>query len=345
LKSIAKNKLYWICQIGGWFIFIAMELSSYVRIDGFKGALLINALVNFILGITVTHFYRLFAIKLGWLNYPLYKIIPRVIFSVFVMVSILTAINIPLDRYTYPIFQQLDITFGFLLGYFFNLSKFVLLWTLTYHLFQYWERSLLIEKEKYQLEAAAKENAYTNLKNQLNPHFLFNSLNSIRTLVDANPKLAKDAIYQLSSLLRSSLQTGKQKTIALKDELETVKHYLAIEAIRFDERLQFTLDISNDVLDCQVPPMMLQTLVENCVKHGISNLKNGGEILLKAYIEKNQLQISIINSGQYMPKHNQEGIGIANTRERLKILYDEKAIITIGNKNHNHVETNITIPL
>jgi len=345
LKAIAKNKLYWICQIGGWFIFIAMELTSYVRIDGYKSALLINALVNFILGITVTHFYRLFAIKQGWLNYPLYKILPRVIVSVFVMVSVLTAINIPLDRYTYPIFQQLDITFGFLMGYFFNLSKFILLWTLTYHLFQYWERSLLAEKEKYQLQAAAKENAYINLKNQLNPHFLFNSLNSIRTLVDADPRLAKSAINQLSSLLRSSLQTGKHKTISLKDELQTVKDYLAIEGIRFDERLKYTFNVSEQAMDCNVPPMMLQTLVENCVKHGISNLKNGGEILLEATFEYNQLHIIITNSGQYTPKHNHEGVGIANTRERLKILYDEKANITIGNKDTHYVETKITIPL
>ncbi len=345
MKSIAKNKLYWICQIGGWFIFIAMELTSYVRIDGFKSALLVNALVNFILGIAVTHFYRLFAIKLGWLNYPLYKIIPRVIFSVLVMVSILTAINIPLDRYTYPIFQQLDITLGFLMGYFFNLSKFVLLWTLTYHLFQYWERSLLIEKEKYQLEAAAKENAYINLKNQLNPHFLFNSLNSIRTLVDADPKLAKSAINQLSSLLRSSLHTGKHKTIALKDELETVKHYLAIEAIRFDDRLSYTFNVGNNVLDCQVPPMMLQTLVENCIKHGISTLKNGGHILLDAHRDNNCLEITITNNGQYKPKNNHEGVGITNTRERLKILYDEKAELSIANKNDLEVETKIIIPL
>ena len=345
MKSIPKNNLYWICQLGGWFVFIAMELSSYIRIDGLKFALLINALVNFILGITVTHFYRLFAIKQGWLNYPLYKIIPRVIFSVFVMVSVLTAINIPLDRYTYPIFQQLDITLGFFMGYFFNLSKFVLLWTLTYHLFQFWERSLLIEKEKYQLEAAVKENAYVNLKNQLNPHFLFNSLNSIRTLVDTDPMLAKNAINQLSSLLRSSLQTGKHKTISLKDELETVKHYLAIEAIRFDERLKYTFEVSNDILDCTVPPMMLQTLVENCVKHGISTIKNGGHILLVAHKINNNLELVITNSGQYKPNVNQEGVGIANSRERLKILYDDKAELTIANKNDLEVETKITVPL
>ncbi len=345
MKSIAKNKLYWVCQFGGWFIFIAMELSSYVRIDGFKKELLVNALVNFILGITITHLYRLFAIKQGWLNYPLYKIIPRGIISVFVMVSILTAINIPLDRYTYPIFEEAEITIGFLTGYFFNLSKFVLLWTLTYHLFQYWERSLLAEKEKYQLQASAKENAYLNLKNQLNPHFLFNSLNSIRTLVDMDPKLAKSAINQLSSLLRNSIHTGNQKTIPLKVELETVKDYLAIERIRFDERLVAKFDIDPIVLDCNVPPMMLQTLVENAVKHGISTLKNGGEILVSAQKINAQLVLTIINTGQYNPKLNHQGVGIANTNERLKILYDEKADLTIENKDAQQVITKIILPL
>jgi LytS/YehU family sensor histidine kinase len=91
--------------------------------------------------------------------------------------------------------------------------------------------------------------------------------------------------------------------------------------------------------------MMLQTLVENCVKHGISTLKNGGQILLVALKNNNNLELTITNSGQYKPKTNHDGIGIANTRERLKILYDDKAQITIANKNELEVETKITVPL
>lgn len=345
MKSIAKNKLYWICQLGGWFVFITMELTSYVRIDGFKWALLGNAFVNLIVGILVTHLYRLFVIRQGWLSLPLIKMIPRVLFTVLVMVSLLTAVNIPLDRYTYPVFQQLELTLGFLLGYFFNLSKFVLLWTLTYHLFQYWERSLLAEKEKYQLQATVKENAYLNLKNQLNPHFLFNSLNSIRTLVDVDPKLAKTAINQLSSLLRSSLHTGKQKTIPLRDELQTVQDYLAIESIRFDERLKWNFEIDDAAYDCQVPPMMLQTLVENAVKHGISNIKSGGTIHLNAHKNNTALHLKLVNSGQYNPKPGHQGVGLENTRERLHILYEDKASVQIGNIDDQHVETLIKIPL
>lgn len=345
MKTIAKEKLYWICQVGGWLMFTGMELTSYLLLYGYREALLLNVVVNFFLGIGITHAYRLFLIKTGWLNLPLYKIIPRGLVAVFVMSSVLTAINIPLDRYTYPIFQQIEINLAFFMGYFFNLSKFVLLWALTYHLFQYWERSLLAEKEKYHLQATVKENAYINLKNQLNPHFLFNSLNSIRTLVDADPNLAKTAINQLSGLLRSSLHTGKQKTIPLKDELQTVKDYLAIEKIRFDNRLKWTFEIDETAYDCTVPPMMLQTLVENAVKHGISNLKNGGEISLSAHKNNVALHITISNSGTFNPKKNNDGVGLENTRERLKLLYDESASLEIMNSDDQTVITKIHLPL
>lgn len=345
MPTIRKDKLYWFCQLGGWFVFTMLEFINYLTIDGFRPGLLLNVLVNFVLGIILTHSYRLILIRFKWLELPLYKLIPRGILAVIIMSLMMTSVNIPLDRYTYPIFEQIPFTFGFIFGYFFNLSKYVLLWTLTYHLFQYWERLLEAEKERYRLQAAMKENAYHNLKTQLNPHFLFNSLNSIRTLVDVNPTTAKSAINQLSGLLRSSLYNGKQKTILLRDEIQTVKDYLAIESIRFDERLRTSFQVEEAAYDCMVPPMMLQTLVENAVKHGISNAKNGGEIVLKVHKNNKALHIDIENTGRYEPKVHNEGIGIDNTIERLNILYDDKALFSIENGNDNKVLTHIEIPL
>jgi two-component system, LytTR family, sensor kinase len=313
--------------------------------DGFKATLLINGVVNFVLGIFVTHLYRVFIIKMGWLQLPLYRIIPRGILGVVCMSLLLTAINIPLDRITYPIFKSVPIDFSFFLSYFFNLSKYILLWTLTYHLFQYWERSLKAERDRYQIEAALKENQYNSLKTQLNPHFLFNSLNSIRTLVDMNPELSKTAITRLSNLLRSSLQMGKQKTVTLKDEIQTVKDYLAIEQIRFDERLTLEFNIAPDTELLQVPPMMLQTLAENAVKHGISNLKQGGVINIKTFRQNGNLHIHIENSGVYQPKPEHEGVGVQNTIERLQLLYDEKAQLAISNTPQHTVLTQVILPV
>ncbi len=164
-------------------------------------------------------------------------------------------------------------------------------------------------------------------------------------MVDADPKLAKTAITQLSGLLRSSLHTSTKKTISLREELQTVTDYLAIESIRFDERMHWEFNITGDTYDCQVPPMMLQTLVENAVKHGLSTRKNGGAILLNSFKENNQLIIQLINTGQYTPNEKRQGVGLENTRQRLHILYDEHASLQIKNKDHEHVETLITIPL
>lgn len=345
MKTIRKEKLYWICQLGGWLLFTLLELSTYVGIDGLSWKLLTNAAANFLLGITFTHSYRLFLIRSGWLTLPLYKIIPRGILGVVVMSTLLTVINIWLDRFTYPVLQGVPVDAGTFFGYFFNLSKYVLLWSLTYHLFQYWERSLKAERDRYQIEAVLKENQYNNLKTQLNPHFLFNSLNSIRTLVDMDPILAKTAITQLSGLLRSSLQMGKHKTVSLADELQTVNDYLAIESIRFDNRLKVEYHVDAEAEKCNVPPMMLQTLVENAVKHGISTLKQGGVIGIEAHRYNGTLDLKITNSGYYQPKENHEGVGIANTLERLKILYDDQASFSIQNGPSQQVITQITIPV
>jgi LytS/YehU family sensor histidine kinase len=273
-----------------------------------------------------------------------------------ILVSIpLTFLNVILDFYTVSseTGEQLDlgkeflskINFAVLPIFFFNLSKYVFLWAIVYHFFVYWEKLLKTETDKFELQAVLKETQYNNLKTQLNPHFLFNSLNGIRTLVDIDPENAKEAITKLSSLLRGSLKMEKNKTVALQDELNTVNDYLAIEKIRFDDRLNIILEISPETLKSNLPPMMIQTLVENGIKHGISNLKNGGTIILKSFVNNQNTIIQITNSGQYNPNPITSGLGIENTRERLRILFDEKANFSIKNLDDKNVLTEITLPL
>jgi hypothetical protein len=341
-----KNTLYWLCQIGGWLLFVMLEFIGYGNIYGYNGLLVLNVAINYVAGILLTHYYRVFIIKMEWIKRPMAQLIPRAILGVVIISTLLTVINIYLDRLTVPLLQQFPIDWILIINYLFNWSKYILLWALVYHLFQYWERSLEIEKERYQLEAILKENQYQNLKTQLNPHFLFNSLNSIRTLIDLNPSQSKEAVTRLSSLLRSSLQMSKLKTVSLKQEIETVKDYLAIEKIRFEERLSFTINIPEDgTLQVQVPPMMLQTLVENAVKHGISKSKLGGNICLDAHLKGNFLFIGIINTGRFEPNEIHQGVGLENTRKRLEILYDNMAEFSINNGPDNTVVTKIQIPI
>ncbi len=341
-----KNTLYWLCQIGGWLLFVMLEFIGYGNIYGYNGLLVLNVAINYLAGILLTHFYRVFIIKMEWIKRPMAQLIPRAILGVVIISTLLTVINIYLDRLTVPLLQQFPIDWILIINYLFNWSKYILLWALVYHLFQYWERSLEIEKERYQLEAILKENQYQNLKTQLNPHFLFNSLNSIRTLIDLNPNQSKEAVTRLSSLLRSSLQMSKLKTVSLKQEIDTVKDYLAIEKIRFEERLTCTMEIPDAAaMQVQVPPMMLQTLVENAVKHGISKSKLGGNIYFEALIKGGFLHIEIINTGRFEPSEAHQGVGLENTKKRLEILYDNKASFSIYNGQENTVITKIEIPI
>ncbi len=349
-----KAKIYWYCQLGGWLVFILIELVSYINVIGFSMGLLINALINWVVCIFLTHFYRLIIIKANWLNLPLQKLIPRGVFMIILISVPLTILNVFLDFYTVPnetenfdfnraLLEQID--FARLPIFFFNLSKYFFLWAIIYHFFLYWEKLLKTETDKFELQAVLKETQYNNLKTQVNPHFLFNSLNGIRTLVDLDPENAKEAITRLSSLLRGSLKMEKHKTVTLANELQTVNDYLAIEKIRFNERLNTHFDIDPETLNTHLPPMMLQTLVENGIKHGISNLKNGGTIYVKTFNKNQNTIIQITNCGVYNPKHESAGLGIENTKERLRILFDDKAIFTIKNIENEKVLTEIIIPL
>ena len=129
-----------------------------------------------------------------------------------------------------------------------------------------------------------------NLKSQLNPHFIFNALNSIRALVDENPSKSKQAINQLSNILRNSLASDKKGLTKFEDELKIVKDYLGLESIRFEERLKTEFEIHPDSQKFLVPPLMIQTLVENGIKHGISKLTPGGVIQLKTFVDNNHLK-------------------------------------------------------
>lgn len=340
-----KNTLYWLCQIGGWFVFVLLELIGYGNIYGYNKLLLLNVAINFMAGIALTHAYRLFIIKTSWISLPMKLLVPRAMLGVVSISILLTLLNIFLDRLTVPLMNLLPLDAVLIFNYLFNWSKYILLWALVYHLFQYWERSLEAEKVKYQLQVLIKESQYQNLKMQLNPHFLFNSLNSIRTLVDIDPVLAKEAIGKLSSLLRSSLHMSKEKTVSLQQELDTVKDYLAIEKIRFDSRLHIEMNIEPNTLACQVPPMMIQTLVENAVKHGISKLKLGGSIVLTTTLQNEFLQIKMINSGRFEPKEEADGLGVENTKGRLALLYEDAASFEIQNLDEQHVITLLNIPI
>lgn len=174
-----------------------------------------------------------------------------------------------------------------------------------------------------------------NLKKQLNPHFLFNALNSIKALTLFDGQLARESIIQLSDLLRLSLNLGEQQRATLSEEVRLAQNYLALEKLRFDNRLNYTFNIESDLDNVLIMPMSLNTLLENAVKHGIGQLKSGGEIIISAKAEKNVIYLIVENSGVYDPKPKSDdgGIGLENLQKRLELQYGDKSSLTITNEN------------
>ena len=151
---------------------------------------------------------------------------------------------------------------------------------------------------------------------------------------------------QLSNVLRSSLQTGKQELITIEKEIQIVRDYLEIEKARYEERLIVELEIDPASMSSKIPPLILQTIVENCIKHGIAKLPKGGTIKVKTKKAEDHLKIDIINDGQFDPsKKSDSSLGLENTRNRLDLSFGKSAWLTIGNLNEFKVRTQIYLPI
>ncbi|HEX5871410.1 MAG TPA: histidine kinase [Longimicrobium sp.] len=160
------------------------------------------------------------------------------------------------------------------------------------------------------------------LKMQLHPHFLFNTLHAISTLVHSNPDHAERMIASLSEMLRTTLTKHDAQEVTLREELSVLEPYLDIEKTRFGERLTVRVDVSRDLQDAVVPHLLLQPLVENAIRHGISSRPEGGEIAVRARIRAGKLELAVEDDGVGMPAEPRpDGVGLGNTRARLNRLY------------------------
>jgi len=190
------------------------------------------------------------------------------------------------------------------------------------------ESSKEAETREQEARTMAREAEIKALKAQINPHFLFNSLNSIAALATVDGVRAREMCIKLSDFLRSTLSLGDRKSISLRDELALSKAYLDVEQVRFGARMKVEFDVDSACNDCIVPPLVLQPLVENAVKHGIAGLVDGGTIRLEARLADGWLLVTIENEyDPEAPAARRHGLGLENVRSRLRTLYENKARI------------------
>lgn len=343
-ENFSFRNYYWWFQAGGWSLYLAVNAQVLYIGDKLTTSIIYWLIIAWFCCTGLTEILRWIIIRFHWLKMKGLQVVPRVFTAILLMGAIMASLT---SLYEMAIAANPNAPFdvkGWVTDIV-NYSLAFLIWSVMYFLINTLENFRKTEIENLRWEALRNETELNRLKSQLNPHFMFNAMNVIRALVDENPVRSKDAITQLSGLLRNTLQFGKHKVIALQKELEVVRDYLALESARMEERLRVEWQIDEDCEACEVPPLLLQTLVENCIKHGLAKIPEGGVVKIKADCTANALHLFLENSGKYDPSVKPEsGFGLRNSLERLNLLYGDEATLTIRNSGHNTVITEVTIP-
>lgn len=237
-------------------------------------------------------------------------------------------------------------------GNWFNMLAALIFWSAAYLV-------IINARQVYAVKEALSSAQLEALSQQLNPHFLFNTLNNIRAVILEDPEKARNALAQLSDMLRYSLKQHQEAKVSIADELGVTEEYIALCKIHFDERLVFESEVAKQAEQALIPRMLLQLCVENAVKHGVAKLRQGGTISLRVYLTKNKdltsdLVIEVINpiaSSDTIDEaldpdfsHQQSaGLGIKNIKQRLQLLYGNRAKLVMSKKG-SKIQVVITLP-
>jgi Histidine kinase len=357
----ARERLYVLCQTAGWGIFMIMQF-GVTRVfgdasDGTRRNTVgqtATIVMIILLGLILTHYSRPLMTRWGWKNLSWRAIVPRVLAMAAVLSFLWTVLGY---GYTYGVLRipwpsnyspALIMLFSWINGIFLLAG-----WLCLYFFYHILDRLNRMQVEQLQLVASVKEAELRALKSQVNPHFLFNSLNSLRALIDEDAPRAREAVTRLANMLRYSLQSGQLETVPFEDELRIVEDYLALEQIRHENRLRVRWDIADETRGLPVPPMLLQTLVENGVKYGINVRREGGELAISAQITQGSLHIQVTNPGDLQAPPSASvaragsstGVGLRNASERLKLLFGDQATLQLNSLDKGVVAADVRIPL
>lgn len=339
------NWTYWLFQCLGWFGMVAIETINYTFfIAGKFNIRLFWTFVSYaVFGILITHLYRSILKRCKFFHKKAFPIWVTAFFSTIIIAAVLTIFNfLPAITKDANFFFK-TVTFIDVAGMLINWMRYVGVWIIIYFMYKILQQNSEILREKLVLENLAKTTELELLKSQLNPHFLFNALNSIKALVIINPEQCRDAIVKLSELLRFTLHYGKELLIPVNDELNEVRKYLELEQLRFGDRLNVKFEVDHNTLSQTLPPAIILTLAENAIKHGVANQINQSSVIIRSSIHADNLQICVENTGSYLPGET-VGIGLKHVAKRLEEVYLHKAEFSIT-QNDSTVIACIKTPL
>lgn len=320
---------FWIAQTGGWALFTVVNLALQQSVK-FDFRWMVIEVMAGVTGFAATLLYRQLILRLGWQTKPLLTLILPVLVA-----SVLCAAlwSVAFALIAKPLMWLMALKelpfFHLFLGVFINGVIIVIAWSALYFAYQYFSKYTRNEAEKWRLQIALRDAQLGQLRSQVQPHFLFNALNNIRALVLENPQQARSMITHLSDLLRYSLTSSSHEKTTLEQEIEITGDYLALMAIQYEDRLHTRIDLPEALKPALIPPMLIQLLAENAIKHGVGKRPEGGSVHIQVGRQGDDLEIIVANPGVFSPGvpnlDDHLGVGLNNIRERLTLLYGARA--------------------
>jgi hypothetical protein len=320
------SRAYWICQAAGWSIYLVFTTFQLVGAAGMKLAFSLTFFAA-VVGVLLTHGARYIIRRRRWIALGAAALAPRIVAGSFALAIVYVAILSVAE--TLAEGPQKN----FLLVAFYA----VLRWSMAFFIWLaiYCGHGLIQQRQEEQVrrleaEKAQKDAELRALRSQLNPHFLFNALNSVRALISEDPELAQNAITRVARILRYSLAEGREQTTTVGRELDVVDDYLALEGLRLAERLVVERTVSEEARQVEIPVLLLQLLVENSLKHGIAELPRGGVLRITAAVNNGVLELDVENPRPESEVRSEStGLGLANASERLRLLFGARASLTL----------------
>jgi len=343
---------YWICQLTGWGIFTLLKIIAAIEVDGLPWLsttfyiLLIHAA-----GLGLTHALRGYMRRHGWSEVRTGKLVWRGLAASFILAVPLAAGTslTPIEMLQAPgLPAMFPANLVPLLAFALNLVNWAfvfVIWLVIYFTAIGIRQHQAAALRQSELARALQQAELRLLKSQLNPHFLFNALNTVRSLIAEDPPKAQRAVTRLANTLRYTLGAGQHELVSFERELEMVGDFLELEKLRFEERLAVVREVAADTGTAQIPAMLLQTVVENAIKHGIAELPAGGTLRIHADLRDDILELQVENPRPLeAPRPTSAGTGLRNAEERLRLLFDSRASLELDLSQPERATTRIRIP-
>jgi hypothetical protein len=360
-SPIAQSKsqqLYWMYQIVGWGVYTFARIVGAItafRIPWVKATLELGILSA--AGLVLSHGLRAYMRRHHWNALSIPQLTKRIIVAGFVLgapLGILTQFTaVAALQDLGPVLREyapgLDVHFSVPIQYAHQIVNWALLYMVWLAIYftaiglREYRSARLTQSE---LARALQLAELRLLKSQLNPHFLFNALNTVRSLIADNPARAQSAVTRLANTLRYTLSSRHNELVTLSQELDIVADYLELESMRFEDRLRIETLIPDDAAGVHIPVMLLQTLVENAIKHGIADLPSGGLLRISAVLQNEMLILEVENPRPPAPKHTaREGVGLHNARDRLRLLFGAHASLELDLSKPGVATARLRIPV